>query len=32
MNLEAIVFPAPGEVAIREYQLGPCRPTDYYLP
>ena len=28
MNLEAIVFPAPGEVALRELQLGPCRPTD----
>ena len=22
MNLEALVFPAPGEVAIRQFQLG----------
>jgi len=28
MNIEAIVFPAPGEVSIREFQLGPCGPSD----
>jgi 2-desacetyl-2-hydroxyethyl bacteriochlorophyllide A dehydrogenase len=28
MNLEAIVFPAPGQVEIRQFELGPCGPTD----
>lgn len=28
MKLQAIVFPAPGDVVIRELELGPCRPGD----